>query len=352
MASTGPNYSVPGRIDAQSKIDDVYWVNISGVIKDEWKSKSYFHDSKEIGGLSLSNVEKHFPNIDIVVFEGFYNRQQVLFSKELVKRGISYIIVPRSSLTRQAIHNHAWLKKKFAHWLYFDSYCHKAKAIQYLTKRELDDSGNKWSKNNLIIPNGINIPVNKKETFFDNGFHAVYVGRIDVYQKGIDILLKACEKEKEYLRSNQFRLTLYGPQIIDFEYVVSLINNLGIGDFVEMGGEVLGKEKEKAILNGDLFILTSRFEGHPMGLIEALAYGLPSLVTPGTNMAKEITEANAGWVCDTNVESIQKALRQIINSKDDLYKKSTNARMLASQYDWMQIARKFHFEISNLISAE
>jgi len=37
---------------------------------------------------------------------------------------------------------------------------------------------------------------------------------------------------------------------------------------------IFDDEKEKKQLESDFFILTSRFEGHPMGLIEALSYGL------------------------------------------------------------------------------
>ena len=59
VASTGPNYSVPGRIEGQSYIDDVYWINITKVIRDEWAAKSYFHSSSEFDKFTLSNIEKY-----------------------------------------------------------------------------------------------------------------------------------------------------------------------------------------------------------------------------------------------------------------------------------------------------
>lgn len=348
-ASTGPNYSVPGSIEGQSNIDEVCWINLTSVVRDEWTNKPYFHSSSEFDKFTLPNIEKVFPNIDLVVFEGFYNRQEVKLSHELRKRNIPYIIVPRSSLTKQALHNSSWLKKKIAHWLIFNRYCHQALAIQFLTKREFEDSGSNWCKNNLVIPNGFNLPKLSKTDFFKNGIQAVFVGRLDIYQKGIDVLLEACRSIKDNLKSVGFVLTIYGPLKGDSDRIKSFIETFGISDFVRLGGEILGIEKERALLDADMFVLTSRFEGHPMGLIEALAYGLPVLVSPGSNMAVEISKENAGWVCETNANSIEKSLLQIIQCKQSFCQKGVNARKLAARYDWKLLAKQFHDEITKLI---
>lgn len=79
-----------------------------------------------------------------------------------------------------------------------------------------------------------------------------------------------------------------------------------------------------------------------MGLIEALAYGLPCVVTTGTNMRDEIDKFNAGWTADTTAESIATALTKMLSERDQLAIKSQQARTLASQYDWNQIAAKSH----------
>ena len=96
------------------------------------------------------------------------------------------------------------------------------------------------------------------------------------------------------------------------------------------------------MLNSDVFILTSRFEGHPMGLIEALAYGLPAVVSSGSNMKDEIENADAGWTCDTSVESLRQALLTMIGEKDKFQIKSINAATLAKGYDWTVLAAKLH----------
>ena len=72
------------------------------------------------------------------------------------------------------------------------------------------------------------------------------------------------------------------------ETLITKIEESGLEKIVLIKDEVYGEDKEKVILESDFFILTSRFEGHPMALIEALSYGLPCLVTKGSNMSKEI----------------------------------------------------------------
>ena len=72
-------------------------------------------------------------------------------------------------------------------------------------------------------------------------------------------------------------------------------------------------DMDKLLSAFDLFVMPSRFEGHPMGLIEALANGLPALVTRGCNMLDEILSSNAGWVCETSENDLEKTILMMIN---------------------------------------
>ena len=105
---------------------------------------------------------------------------------------------------------------------------------------------------------------------------------------------------------------------------------------------VRGEEKEKVLLQSDVFFLTSRFEGHPMGLIEALSYGVPSFVTRGTNMYDEVRNYEAGWVAETSKDDIIVSLRQMIKERTLFPTYSKNAIKLARTYNWDSLALKFH----------
>ena len=61
-----------------------------------------------------------------------------------------------------------------------------------------------------------------------------------------------------------------------------------------MGG-VYGDNKVKVLLDTDIFILTSRYEGMPMGVLEAWSYGIPCILSDGTNMINSDTLENSYW---------------------------------------------------------
>ena len=347
--ASGLNWSVPASVEAQAGIDEVLWIETTSVVMPHWKEVGAYHNLGEFGGkLHLEIIPKKFRKPDVVVFEGLYFKEYLEFAKELRKEKIPYIIVPRSSMTKQAMHNHSWLKKWIAHKLYFNKFINKAWRIQYLTQQEADDSTELFKTPYFIVPNGFNTPKVKKESFCVKGIQAIFIGRLDMYQKGLDILLDAVTEVHKQLKEAGFFLNIYGPHRYDYEKIKNVIDVNGINDIVSVNDEVSGKEKEKIIIDSDIFIMTSRFEGHPMGMIEALAYGLPCIATPGTNMAVVIGEYDAGWICNVDKQSIQDALRVAISEKEKYKEKSKNAMNLAKLYDWEKLAERFHNEVCEL----
>lgn len=349
LAEAGPSWSVPASVDAQSLIDNVLWINTKEEVLPHWKDVNCFHRLSEFGSLSLKNLPIPFDNPDVVIFEGMYDSfKEISFSRLLRKVKIPYVIVPRGSLTYLAMHNGSRLKKALAHKLFYDKYIEGALAVQYLTNREYEDSKYRFDGKHFILPNGIH-PLSKvKEKFSAEGPHAVFIGRFDAYHKGLDLLLEACKEDKEYLRGKGFQLSLYGTETPDWHRLKEDIINWG-SDFVHINGPVIGEQKEKVLLSSDVFVMTSRFEGHPMGLVEALAYGLPCLASEGTNMAGEISEHNAGWTCKAEIFSIKQALHLIIDECALLGEKSKNALELSSQYNWSKLAVAFHSKMEKLL---
>lgn len=350
--AAGLSWSVPARVKAQELIDNVLWIDSAPKTLPHWLQVKSYHRLEEYGQLSLQNFPKPFNKPDVVIFEGFYCRREVRFAKELRKNDVPYIIVPRGSLTHQARHNRSRFKKMLAHWLWFDGYVKNAMAVQYLTEAERNDSSRQHCKRSFVLSNGFNQPSVMKSKFSAEGVKAVFIGRLDIYHKGLDVLLLGLRKQKEELRRAKFMLDIYGPFKQDHEKLASMIVQYGIDDMVCLKGGVSGKDKEQALLQADVFVLTSRFEGHPMGLIEALAYGVPALVTPGSNMSEEIENENAGWVTACDADSVGETLLKMVHSHGSFPIKGGNAQRLSRRYSWDVLAEKMHELLDGMLQEQ
>ncbi|MBD7909418.1 glycosyltransferase [Sporosarcina gallistercoris] len=348
----GPNNSVPAQIAAQSKYDNVFWYNINKVAKEGWSERKYYNNLKDFPSKRIKDLPTPFNNPDIVIFEGVYEYPFNSLIYEVWKRKIPYIIVPRSALTEKAQKSSVF-KKKIGNFLFFERFVKKATAIHYLTKREWLESKIKWPTNYFIIPNGIDDrgPIQKNNEI--NKLKGIYIGRIELYQKGLNVLIQACSEVKEDLRRANCTIELYGPDRDESKLkLLNIIQENDIEDLVFVKDSIFKEEKEKVQLNADFFIMTSRFEGHPMGLIEALSFGLPALVTEGTNMREEIVSANAGWGADMNSYSIASALKEIVEENSMIREKGSNGKLLSLNYNWDKLAETTREAYRKLINLD
>lgn len=338
----GPNYSVPAQISAQSRIDNVFWYNLTEPVMDHWVSTGLFHNASDFPKRNISSLPEPFNKPDLVVFEDFYYFDDCQLGKECKKKSIPYIIIPRGALTKKAQKTKK-LKKIVANLLFFRPFTRNAIGIEYLTESEKQNSGLCWNKNVLVIPNGVNrIPFINNNEEGNGTINGVYIGRF-MPAKGIDLLVEAVGLAQDSLRQNNIHISLYGPKAYDlWKDIYYSIHEKKLDDILFIHDAVIGDEKELVLKSADFFIMTSRFEGMPMGLIEALGYSLPCIVTSGTNMRNEIEIAAAGWGSATDARGIASSLEMLCRNKNNLSIYRKNAYNLAGEYEWDKMAIKAH----------
>lgn len=323
----------PQHVIMQGKYETVGFVNLMNCRIDEIKHQFFYGEYKHI-----SDLPKPFDFPDIVVFHEAYRKEYLLLSSELRTRKIPYVIIPHGELSIEA-QKKKWLKKKVANILLFNHFINKAIAIQALSQREMDAIQFKAPK--FIGTNGIYIPEKQKREFNKDRTDFVYIGRLDAYHKGLDLLIEAVGEKKDYFRENRCSFYIYGPDYQGrYANLERIIKEQHVDDIVHLSHEVSGEEKEKILLNADVFVQTSRFEGMPMGILEALSYGIPCLVTEGTTLKSTIEKHCAGWGAHTSVEGVVVALQQIVEEDKHMMTISNNARQLATyNFAWDMIAK-------------
>ncbi len=335
--------AVPQHLKSQAEFAQVALLNVEDVkIDGVEKQFSYTKD------FDVRALEAPFNNPDLVVFHELYNLKYLSICKNLKKNRIPYVILAHGELRAEAQRQSKW-KKRIANLLLFNKYFKGAAAIQCLSKMEAETTHK--GKRKFIGSNGIFIPENYKKDFAKEGLQITYIGRLEVHVKGLDLLLEGVKSAKEQLKDVGAKIDIYGPDYNGrYESVQNLIKETGVEDLVTLHREVSGAEKERVLLNSDVFIQTSRHEGMPMGILEAMSYGLPCLITEGAVLTPFIDGHDAGWTAETTAQSIAEALQRLCAQKDLLLQKSKNARSAVEEFfSWKNVTAKTIAEYKKLI---
>ena len=129
-----------------------------------------------------------------------------------------------------------------------------------------------------VIPNGINFAdMLQKANYGNKPFRLVQVSRLDHLQKGQDILLRAVKKVNDTLGDGQVTLDLIGEGPSK-EFLLSLSEELGLENCRFLGLRSRSDVYE-TLHNYDLLVQPSRIEGFGLTVVEAMAAGLPVLVS-------------------------------------------------------------------------
>lgn len=281
-------------------------------------------------------IDEYSP--DFAILHSFFYFEYNGAVKTLVKKGIPYYIEPHGSFGKEALKK-SRIKKMVALNTVFLSQIKNAYGYVFLNKREMDDSKYR-TKNDMVIPNGINedsiLPVIAKNSSADYNFY--FIGRIDVVQKGLDYLMDAFRILDDKKMAIKLRIWGKGASK-DTLFVNERIEKLSAVN-IKLNNSIYGDKKDAVLEQCGPMILTSRYEGLPMTVLECWKYGNPCIVTEGTNMATEVEKYNLGWVTKLDENSIADT---IIKANDD-YRSNRNEyarrckQYVKDNYSWDKIA--------------
>lgn len=285
---------------------------------------------------------------DAVIFHSIWCMPYIKMAKMLKKRNVPYAVMMHGA---NSVENHKknQLKKWIANTLFFNKFMRDADTIVYLSQEEFE---NCLSKNinpcYAIIPNGcdmVDIDVSTKSP--NRPLRIIYLGRLIIHHKGLDYLLDALDiLKKKNFKEAVFQF--YGNENdVDIKNVKYRLESLeGLASYE---GPAYGEKKADVLANADVFILTSRYEGMPMGVLEALTYGVPCILTPGTNMAEVVVVAGAGWKTELNAQAIADTIiRATTDLNSNYLKYCKSAYLMSLSFDWKIIAKRTIELLQNL----
>lgn len=334
--ANGISNVVPYHFIYQSKLANVAIINCNSIVIELLKNQKNYYSLDSLNNDIFNNPCFKY-KIDIVVFHGIYFPKYIRISKQLKKYNIPYIIVPHGSLTVEA-QKIKFLKKIIGNLFLFNKFIYGARAIQYLSNSEASRSLIK--KDYFVSGNGMEKPKYKKNYFSDNGMKLIYVGRYDVHIKGLDLIIEACSLIKTFMENNNITIDLYGSCIEEKKKIIKLVSDNNLDKIISVNDSIFDKDKINKILEHDVFIQTSRSEGQPLGIMEAMFLGMPIIVSDGTTFGNVVKYNNCGYVCNSPKEISDKII-ECFKNMNKLKLLSENSYLYAlNNFSWTILAEQ------------
>ncbi len=201
-----------------------------------------------------------------------------------------------------------------------------------------------------VVANGVDLPkFNKRELAADfrqryrlgESPVVLFMGRLQK-RKGVDVLIRAFQAASV----ENARLLIVGPD----EGMLPTLQALATGDpRIVFTGYLAGEARLGALAASDIFALPAIGEGQPMAALEAMAAGLPVVLSPGCNLDE--AAAGAGFVVEATAAAFAERLGLLLSDAGLRRAMGRRARRLAAErYSWDGVAERLEDVYASLLA--
>lgn len=334
----------------------------------------YFHRQSEFYKVSLPLsrwLSSHIRNYDLVHIHALFSYSSYTASRVARKNGVPYIVRPLGVLNRWGMQNRRKLLKRLSFRFIEQRIMRNAAAIHYTSQQERLEAEETGARNeSVVIPLAVDLSgfreLRGPERFFEKFAHArssdiiLFLSRLD-QKKGLDLLLRAFATHDRRRTTEDGRQTGDGrrmtddrgpssvvglpsssvvgrprPMLViagegDDQFVAGLrrlADELGIADEILWTGFLGGDDKLSALAAASLFVLPSYSENFGIALVEAMAAGLPCVMSDQVGIAVDAKEYDAGLVVPCEVGPLASAMQRLLDDPELRGRLGDNARHL------------------------
>jgi glycosyltransferase involved in cell wall biosynthesis len=175
----------------------------------------------------------------------------------------------------------------------------------------------------------------------------LFLGRL-IPRKGADMLIEAfseaCPKSG--------RLVIAGPEG-EPGYRTTLeqrAREAGIESRVVFTGALYDHDKSALMMDADIFVLPSRYENFANSAAEAIAYGIPVIVTDSCGICF-LVKGRAGLVIAPEKQPLVEALRNLISNPVLYAKLKAGCKQVAAELGWDRLTEQMEGHYTKVLSS-
>lgn len=226
----------------------------------------------------------------------------------------------------------------------------KAARVVLLSRDSLPYFSDAVQRRAMVIPNPVMIAAQPRSANSSNGEMKTIIamGRF-VPQKGFEMLLQAFARIAEKHPAWSLEILGDGPLRAELE---SLAEKLGVAARVRMPG--VTKEPWDKLRQADLFVMSSRFEGFPNALCEAMACGLPAISFDCRTGPAEIIRNGVDGVLvpAENVGALGDAMERLMNDPKQREALAARAPEVLERFGLQKVMGIWEAAIAELTGSE
>lgn len=291
---------------------------------------------------------------DIVHVHGTWRYHLLGAASVARKNGTPYIVRPAGNLGDVCFRHKSYLKLPYFE-LFERGVFDRAAAVHCTSRKEQDEIRPlKLNVRTFVIPQAIEDDLTRAAPddatlqslcpqLTEGRRIIAYVGRIS-FIKRIDVLLEAFIRLAAEFPD--WDLVLAGPPE-DPRISAALSSRVaesGMLSRVLLPGMLRGAAKTALLRRASIFAQPSMHENFGISVAEALTFGLPCVVSSGVALAADISDADAGIVCESEVPAFELALHTLLAHEDRRARCGEAARALAQQFAPSRVADALHQE--------
>lgn len=308
---------------------------------------------REVDGVDRVHVARP-PQLDEVVrsaavvhIHGMWRPSLAAAIRSARRHGRPYLITPHGMLSDYALSSKPILKR-LALQLFWRSALREARAVHLLSTQEQQEYRRRFAAAlTAVVPNGVepaefaHLPARGEFKWSMPALagreYVLFLARLH-HIKGLDLLLQAFAA----LASNMPRLDLVvaGPDGGFAAQAVQLSNKLRLRDRVHFVGPLYGRAKLSALVDAACMCQPSRYEVFGLSIVEALACGVPVVVSDRCGVS-DIVREGMGRIARLDANDIATQLAAVVSDTAALEESARQARVLALRnLTWDEIAAR------------
>lgn len=288
-------------------------------LKNEGYRTIYFSRQTRAYSISmpfLGWVNAHVHEFDVCHLHGVFSFASDLPAQAARRARVPYVITPHGILCNYGMtQRRSFLKRLFVKTLVGPN-LQQASLVHFTTEMERRESSG-WAaiRRSEIVPYCLDLQMatprmtNPKAKQVDKTFKLLFLARIDP-KKGLDLLFRALAQLQ---RDNVLiSLTIAGSGEANYVATLkTLATELGIAAQIAWAGFADETRKQELFGEADAFVLSSYSENFGIAPVEAMAAGLPVIITDQAAVSGAMAAADAAIVTPCDVDALAAAIRQL-----------------------------------------